>query len=237
MQARGNFFEVMPANGGGIAREALDHITGLFAVEHDAAHQPTSDDASARSGPDRCSMHSPAARRNRAKLSRRSDLAVAGRYALTRWAALIRYAGDGSLEINIDAAERSLGASTLVPSNGCSPAPTMAPTVSAALQPGRARQAQRRRSRGLADRAINRSADRQRATSPNWCLDRPPSLTRIPHPALAVIQTRIHELLQQHFGSIKPATNILVTIHLGARGMVGNWLCKHSCEIGKRTRH
>jgi hypothetical protein len=42
------------------------------------------------------------------KLSRRSDLAVAVRYALTRWAALIRYAEDGRLEIDNNAAERSL---------------------------------------------------------------------------------------------------------------------------------
>ena len=42
------------------------------------------------------------------KLSRRSDLAVAVRYALTRWAALTRYADDGRLEIDNNAAERSL---------------------------------------------------------------------------------------------------------------------------------
>ena len=42
------------------------------------------------------------------KLSRRSDLAVAIRYALTRWQALTRYADDGRLEIDNNAAERSL---------------------------------------------------------------------------------------------------------------------------------
>lgn len=42
------------------------------------------------------------------KLSRRSDLAVAIRYALTRWTALTRYADDGRLEIDNNAAERSL---------------------------------------------------------------------------------------------------------------------------------
>ena len=40
--------------------------------------------------------------------SRRSHLAVAVRYALTRWAALTRYAGDGRLQIDNSAAERSL---------------------------------------------------------------------------------------------------------------------------------
>jgi transposase len=42
------------------------------------------------------------------KLARRSDLAVAIRYALTRWSALFRYVGDGRLEIDNNAAERSL---------------------------------------------------------------------------------------------------------------------------------
>ncbi|WP_436428187.1 IS66 family transposase, partial [Enterococcus faecium] len=42
------------------------------------------------------------------KLSRRSDLAVAIRYALARWQALTRYADDGRLEIDNNAAERSL---------------------------------------------------------------------------------------------------------------------------------
>ena len=42
------------------------------------------------------------------KLSRRSDLAVAIRYTLTRWTALTRYADDGRLEIDNNAAERSL---------------------------------------------------------------------------------------------------------------------------------
>jgi hypothetical protein len=44
----------------------------------------------------------------RPKLSRRSDLAVAIRYALTRWTALTRYVDDGRLEIDNNAAERSL---------------------------------------------------------------------------------------------------------------------------------
>ena len=42
------------------------------------------------------------------KLARRSDLAVAIRYALTRWPALTRHASDGRLEIDNNAAERAL---------------------------------------------------------------------------------------------------------------------------------
>jgi hypothetical protein len=42
------------------------------------------------------------------KLSRRSDLAVGIRYALARWSALTCYIADGRLEIDNNAAERSL---------------------------------------------------------------------------------------------------------------------------------
>jgi len=43
-----------------------------------------------------------------AKLSRKSDTAAAIRYALSRWPALTRYAHDGQLEIDNNAAERAL---------------------------------------------------------------------------------------------------------------------------------
>jgi len=45
-----------------------------------------------------------------AKLSKKSELAGAIRYALTRWGALIRYRDDGRIEIDNNAAERALRA-------------------------------------------------------------------------------------------------------------------------------
>ena len=42
------------------------------------------------------------------KLSRKSDTALAVRYALGRWEALLRYLEDGSIEIDNNAAERAL---------------------------------------------------------------------------------------------------------------------------------
>ncbi len=42
------------------------------------------------------------------KLSSKGELAQAIRYALTRWAALTRYADDGRVEIDNNAAERSI---------------------------------------------------------------------------------------------------------------------------------
>src|SRR6202049_3806287 len=47
------------------------------------------------------------------KLSRKSDTAIAVRYALGRWEALMRYCNDGGLEIDNNAAERSLRAVAL----------------------------------------------------------------------------------------------------------------------------
>jgi transposase len=42
------------------------------------------------------------------KLSRKSDTAMAIRYALSRWDALLRYVDDGGIEIDNNAAERAL---------------------------------------------------------------------------------------------------------------------------------
>jgi hypothetical protein len=47
------------------------------------------------------------------RLSRKSDTAMAIRYALARWRALSRYLDDGSIEIDNSAAERALRAVAL----------------------------------------------------------------------------------------------------------------------------
>ncbi len=48
-----------------------------------------------------------------AKLSQKSDVAVAIRYALERWSALLRFSEDGRIEMDNNAAERSLRAVAL----------------------------------------------------------------------------------------------------------------------------
>ena len=48
-----------------------------------------------------------------ARVSKKSELAVAIRYALSRWVALTRYRDDGRLEIDNNAAERALRAVAL----------------------------------------------------------------------------------------------------------------------------
>lgn len=107
---RRRFYDVHVATGSATAREALDHIAGLYAVEDDVRGRPPDErrrERQARAGPLLDHL-----RRwldlTLPKLSRRSDLAVAVRYALARWPALVRYAGDGRLELDNNAAERSL---------------------------------------------------------------------------------------------------------------------------------
>ena len=89
---------------------ALKYIAGFYAVEQDVRGRPPDErrrERQARTGPlldafrGWLDLTLP-------KLSRRSDLAIGIRYALARWPALTRYIDDGRLEIDNNAAERSL---------------------------------------------------------------------------------------------------------------------------------
>lgn len=107
---RRKFFDVHAATGSATAREALDHIAGLYAVEQDVRGRPPGErrcERQARAGPLLAAFRQWLDATG-PKLARRSDLAVAIRYALTRWSALSRYVEDGRLEIDNNAAERSL---------------------------------------------------------------------------------------------------------------------------------
>ena len=61
-----------------------------------------------QAGPDRSSTSSPDSSRLASKLSGKSELAGAIRYARGRWEALTRYLDDGRLEIDNNAAERAI---------------------------------------------------------------------------------------------------------------------------------
>ena len=107
---RRKFFDVHAATGSATAREALDHIAGLYAVEQDVRGRPPDErrrERQARAGPLLAAFRQ-WLDATAPKLARRSDLAVAIRYALSRWSALSRYVGDGRLEIDNNAAERAL---------------------------------------------------------------------------------------------------------------------------------
>jgi hypothetical protein len=107
---RRKFFDVHAANGSAIAKEALDRIGALYAVE--AAIKGLAPDERRRQ---RQARSKPVAAELKAwseeikpKLSARSELAAAFRYMLSRWLALTRCFDDGRLALDNNPAERSL---------------------------------------------------------------------------------------------------------------------------------
>ena len=108
--SRRKLFDVHAATGSAIAKEALERIAGLFKIEAEINGH----------GPEQ--RH--AVRQERAlpqlvelkefldealdRISRKSGLAAAIRYGLSRWQALCRFAHDGRLEMTNNAAERAI---------------------------------------------------------------------------------------------------------------------------------
>jgi len=107
---RRKFYDVHVANGSPLAKEALDRIGALYRIEELIRGQPPDErrrTRQERSTPLLAELHDWLAT-TKPKLSAKSDLAGAIRYTLSRWPALIRYADDGRLEIDNNAAERSI---------------------------------------------------------------------------------------------------------------------------------
>jgi transposase len=108
--SRRKLFDVHAATGSAIAQEAIERIAALFQIEAEINGR----DPEARR----------AVRQERvvpklaelkgffetalASVSRKSALAVAIRYSLSRWQALTRFAADGGLEMTNNAAERAI---------------------------------------------------------------------------------------------------------------------------------
>lgn len=110
--ARRKFYEIHKAHASPIAAEALKWIGALYAIEADIRGEPPEARAQvrqARAGPLLADLHAWLTDTLR-KLSQKSALADAIRYATTRWPALTRYVHDGRIEIDNNAAERALRA-------------------------------------------------------------------------------------------------------------------------------
>jgi transposase len=112
---RRKFYDIQEALASPIAAEALDRIGRLYGVEAEIRGRPPDERRlvrQARAGPEleslRAWLHTTVT-----TLSKKSELAVAIRYALTNWTALTRYRDDGRLEIDNNAAERALRAVAL----------------------------------------------------------------------------------------------------------------------------
>lgn len=108
--ARRGFYDIAQATDSPVAREALGRIAALYAIEAEIGGmlpKARCEIRQARAGPVLGALHA-WLQATLATVSAKSALAQAIRYVLARWAALTRYADDGRLEIDNNAAERSL---------------------------------------------------------------------------------------------------------------------------------
>jgi transposase len=107
---RRKFYDLTVSNPSPLAQEALSRIGALYAVEAELRGR-TPDERTAlrqsRAGPLLEALHDWLSV-TLTRISKKSALANAIRYALSRWVALTRYRDDGRLEIDNNAAERAL---------------------------------------------------------------------------------------------------------------------------------
>lgn len=108
--ARRKFYDVFEATKSPIAEQALQRIGELYQIEAEIADQPAEMRLAVRQ--DRALPLLDDLRdwltAQRRRLSAKNTLARAIQYALSRWEALMRYAGDGRLAIDNNVAERAL---------------------------------------------------------------------------------------------------------------------------------
>jgi transposase len=107
---RRKFFDIHAATASSIAGEAIKQIAALYGVETEARGLPPDqrkDIRHAKSKPLMTAFHA-WLEQQLARIPKGGDLAVAIRYALTRFSALSRYLDDGTLEIDNNIAERAI---------------------------------------------------------------------------------------------------------------------------------
>jgi transposase len=108
--ARRAFYELHQANQSPIAAEALERIGALYAIEAEIRGRPPAERMAirqARAGPQLDALRE-WLRQTLGRVSKKSELARAISYILSRWTALSRYRDDGRIEIDNNAAERAL---------------------------------------------------------------------------------------------------------------------------------
>jgi transposase len=107
---RRKFYDLVAAHKSQTAGEALERIGALYAIENEIRGRSPEERRKVRNERARPLLESLQQwlEATLGKLSRKSDTALAVRYALGRWAALLRYVNDGRIEIDNNAAERAL---------------------------------------------------------------------------------------------------------------------------------
>ena len=112
---RRQFYDLYEAHKSPIAKEALERIAALYAIEEEIRGRSAEERRAVRNERNRPLLESLKQwmEETLSKLSRKSDTTRAIGYALDRWDALTRYCDDGRLEVDNNAAERSLRAVVL----------------------------------------------------------------------------------------------------------------------------
>jgi len=113
--ARRPFFELYEAHKSAVAKEALERIAALYAIEEEIRGRSAEERRAVRNERSKPLLESLKQwfEETLGKLSKKSDTTRAIHYSLDRWEALTRYCDDGHLEIDNNAAERSLRAVVL----------------------------------------------------------------------------------------------------------------------------
>ena len=108
--ARRKIYDVHVDTGSPLAKEALERIAELFAIEADISGRPPAERLAVREvqSVPRLGELERFLRAALSQISGKSTLAGAIRYALSRWDALTRYTCDGRLEMSNNAAERAI---------------------------------------------------------------------------------------------------------------------------------
>jgi transposase len=112
---RRKFYDLQIAHQSPVAQEALERIGALYVIESEIRGRPPDERRAIRQTRARPLLESflQWLEGCLTKLSQKSDTTAAVKYALGRWEALTRYADDGGLEIDNNAAERALRAVAL----------------------------------------------------------------------------------------------------------------------------
>ncbi len=107
---RRHFYDLEQAHASPVAHEALERIGALYGIEEPIRGRPPDERRAVRQAQAKPLVDSMRQwfEATLSKLSRKSETTVAIRYALSRWDALTRYIEDGHIEIDNNAAERSL---------------------------------------------------------------------------------------------------------------------------------
>jgi len=107
---RRHFYDLEQAHSSPVAREALERIGALYRMEEQIRGKPPEERRAVRQTQAKPLLDFLRQwfEETLSKLSRKSDTTAAIRYALSRWEALTRFVDDGRIEIDNNAAERSL---------------------------------------------------------------------------------------------------------------------------------